>query len=69
MVIKQPSASDRDLMSKTSSGNKIWRTTQNSVFNDDLFKINSPKKDSNKNVFFENYGRKVVDLQKIPTPA
>lgn len=67
MVIAQPS--EADLMSKTATGNKIWRTTQNSVFNDDLLKISSPKKDSKKNPFFENYGRKVVDMQQLQKPS
>jgi len=61
MVI--PTNSATDLMSKTQTGNKIWRTSQNSVFNDDIIKLSSPKRVQNKNVFTENYGRKVVNMQ------
>lgn len=45
------------------TGNKIWRSVQNSTFTDDILKVSRTEKKPA--VFADNYGRKEADLQTI----
>ena len=55
----------RDVEIKEKSGNKVWRTSQNSIFNDDIIKVAGSS--AGFEVYKENYGRKPVDLQQTST--
>lgn len=58
MVVRSPEPDKLRL-----TGNKIWQSTSNSVFNDDILKVSSPIQ--RQGVFKENYGRKETDLNSI----